>query len=298
MGSRRAFLGTLGAAIFSPKLARAGAATLDWAAAVPEHHRSFTGPFGIQLYSLRNQLAKDVPGSLKHIREAGYTDVETAGFYNMPPADFKKELDKTGLKCTAMHAGDDNRFRNQLDAILAEARVFKPDFIISPWVGEQRRKDPEGCKRVAEEFNTWGKKVQEDGFRFAFHNHDAEFKPVGGSTAMDIFIQESDPKLVFFELDLFWVKRAGIDPGDYLRKYPGRFKLVHLKDIEMGRPLGDFKPTPDDWCVPLGTGQIDWTKTLGACADTGVTHYYVEDESSGAPDAIKQSFEYLKKVRF
>ncbi len=297
MSSRRAFLGTMGAAIFGSKLAHAGA--LGWAAAAaPEHHRSFTGPFGIQLYSLRAQLAKDVPGSLKHIRDAGYTDVETAGFYNLSAAEFKKQLDQAGLKCTGMHGGDDNRFRNQFDQIVAEAKVLKPDYVLCPWVGEQRRKDAEGCQRVAGEFNAWGKKLQEAGFRFAFHNHDAEFKPVGDSTAMDIFIQESDPELVFFELDLFWVKRAGVDPAEYLRKYPGRTKLVHLKDIEKDRPLGDFKPTPTEWNVPLGTGQIDWPKTLAACADVGVTHYFVEDESSSAPEQIKQSIAYLKKVRF
>jgi sugar phosphate isomerase/epimerase len=299
MTSRRAFLGTMGAVIVGSKFARAGRAALGWAAGpVPAHDRSFAGPYGIQLYSLRHQLDKDVPGTLKYIREVGYTDVETAGFYKMSPGDFKKELGRAGLKCTGMHSGDDNRFRAKLDEIIAEAKVFKPDYVTCPWVQEQRREDAEGCKRVAAEFNAWGKKLQAAGYRFAFHNHDAEFKPLGNTTAMDILIQETDPSLVDFELDLFFAKRVGLDPADYLRKYPARFKLVHLKEIAKGIKLGEFTPTPDDACVPLGEGQIDWPKTLDAAADVGVKYYYLEDESETAREAIKKSFQFLKSVRF
>jgi sugar phosphate isomerase/epimerase len=297
MTSRRAFLGSVGLTILGTKAARAGA-TLDWAATpAPAHHRSFSGPFGIQLYSLRHQLGKDVPGTLKYIRESGYTDVETAGFYGMSPADFKKELDKAGLKCTAMHAGDDNRFRDKLDEIIAEAKVFKPDYVNSPWVQEPHRKDAEGCKRVAADFNEWGKKLQAAGFRFAFHNHDAEFRPMGNTTAMDIFIQETDPSLVDFQLDLFYAKKVGLVPAEYLRKYAGRFKLVHMKDISKSTPTG-FEEAPDDSNVPLGEGQIDWPKTLAAAAETGVKYYYVEDESETAPEGIRKSYQYLKTVRF
>ena len=228
MTSRRTFLGSMGVAMMVAKAARAGAG-LGWAAPAPQ--RSFKGSLGIQLYSLRHQLDKDVPGSLKLIRDAGYTDVETAGFYKMSPADFKKSLDTAGLKCTGMHSGDDNRFRTKLDDIIAEAKGFKPDYVTSPWIQEQHRKDAEGCKRIAAEFNEWGKKLQAAGFRFAFHNHDMEFKPLGSTTAMDILIENTDPKLVDFELDLFFVKKVGLTPADYLRKHPGRIKLVHLKDI-------------------------------------------------------------------
>lgn len=294
MTSRRAFLGSMGVAILGAKAARADATALGWAAA-PQ--RSFAGPFGIQLYSLRNQLDKDVPGTLKYIREVGYTEVETAGFYRLNAADFKEELDKAGLKCTGMHSGDDNRFRTKLDEIIAEAKIFKPAYVTSPWVQEQHRKDAAGCKRIAAEFNEWGKKLQAAGFRFAFHNHDAEFKPLGGTTAMDIFIQETDPKLVDFELDLFFAQKVGITPADYLKKYSGRFKLVHLKDISKSTPKG-FAEAPDNACVPLGEGQIDWPKTLAAAADVGVKYYYVEDESPTAPEDIKKSFQYLKTVRF
>jgi sugar phosphate isomerase/epimerase len=259
--------------------------------------RSFMGPFGVQLYSLRDELQKDVPGPLRHIREVGYTAVETAGYYGRTPEDFKRELDKAGLTCTGMHSGDDNRFREHLDEIIAEARIFQPLHVSCPWVQEGHRKDAEGCKRVAADFNAWGKKLQAAGFRFSYHNHDADFKPIGSTTAEDIFIAETDPALVDFELDLYFVQKVGLVPADYLKKHSGRFKQLHLKDIAKG-VLPGFGDLPDTDCVPLGTGQIDWPSTLAAAAEIGVTEYYVEDESPTAWEGIAESIAYLKSVRF
>jgi sugar phosphate isomerase/epimerase len=288
MSSRREFIKTVTAAVAGSKLVQVGMAA---------DQRPFAGPFGVQLYSLREQLQKDVPGSLNHIREVGYTTVETAGFYGLKPEDFKRELDKADLSCTGMHSGDDNRFRERLEEIIAEAKIFQPLHVSCPWVEEQHRKDAEGCKRVAAEFNGWGKKLQAAGFRFSYHNHDADFRPVGSTTAEDIFIAETDPELVDFELDLYFVQKVGLVPADYLKKHPGRFKQLHLKDIAKGVPPG-FGEVPDADCVPLGTGQIDWPQTLAAAAEVGVKEYYVEDESPTAWDGIAKSIGYLKSVRF
>jgi sugar phosphate isomerase/epimerase len=288
MSSRRAFIKTVTAAVAGSKLVQV---------AMAADQRPFAGPFGVQLYSLRKQLQKDVPGSLNHIREVGYTTVETAGFYGLKPEDFKRELDKAGLTCTGMHSGDDNRFREHLEEIIAEAKIFQPLHVSCPWVQEGHRKDAEGCKRVAAEFNTQGKKLQAAGFRFSYHNHDADFKPVGSTTAEDIFIAETDPELVDFELDLYFVQKVGLVPADYLKKYSGRFKQLHLKDIAKGVQPG-FREEPDTTCVPLGTGQIDWPQTLAAAAEVGVKEYYVEDESPTAWDGIAKTIAYLKSVRF
>jgi len=288
MSSRRDFIKTVTAAVAGSKLVQV---------AMAADQRPFAGPFGVQLYSLREQLQRDVPGSLNHIREVGYTTVETAGFYGLKPEDFKRELDKAGLTCTGMHSGDDKRFREHLEEIIAEAKIFQPLHVSCPWVQEGHRKDAEGCKRVAAEFNTWGKKLQAAGFRFSYHNHDADFKPVGSTTAEDIFIAETDPELVDFELDLYFVQKVGLVPADYLKKYSGRFKQLHLKDIAKGVQPG-FREEPDTTCVPLGTGQIDWPQTLAVAAEVGVKEYYVEDESPTAWDGIAKTIAYLKSVRF
>jgi len=291
MSSRREFIRTLTVVVAGSglgKVTKAAASTGD---------RRFAAPLGVQLYSLREQLAKDVPGPLKHLREVGYTTVETAGFYDMKPEDFKKQLDKAGLKCTGMHAGDDGRFRDHLDEIIAEAKIFKPLHVSCPWVDEGHRQDAEGCKRVAAEFNAWGKKLQAAGFHFSYHNHDVDFKPLGSTTAEEIFLAETDPKLVDFEFDLYCVQKVGLVPADYIKKHGARAKQLHLKDIAKGVKVG-FQEEPDSTCVPLGTGQIDWTRTLAAAAEVGVREYYVEDESPTAWDGIAKSAAFLKSVRF
>jgi len=270
------------------KVTKAAASTAD---------RRFAAPPGVQLYSLHEQLAKDVPGPLKHICDVGYTTVKTAGFYDMKAEDFKKQLDKAGLKCTGMHAGDDGRFRDHLDEIIAEAKIFKPLHVTCPDVDERHRHDAEGCKRVAAEFNAWGKKLQAAGFGFSFHNEVAVFKPIGSTTAEEIFLAETDPKLVDFEFDLYYVQQVGLVPADYIKKHGARVKQLHLKDIAKGVKVG-FQEEPNSTCVPLGTGQIDWAQTLAAAAQVGVKEYYVEDESPTAWDGIAKSGAFLKSVRF
>lgn len=291
MSSRREFIRTLTVAVAGSGLVKATSA------AASTGGRRFAAPLGVQLYSLHEQLAKDVPGPLKHIRDVGYTTVETAGFYDMKPEDFKKQLDKVGLKCTGMHAGDDDRFRDHLGEIIAEAKIFKPLHVTCPGVDESRRQDAEGCKRVAAEFNAWGKQLQAAGFRFSFHNEIDVFKPVGSTTAEEIFLAETDPKLVDFEFDLYYVKQAGLVPAEYIKKHGTRVKQLHLKDIAKGVKVG-FEEEPESAYVPLGTGQIDWAQTLAAAAQVGVKEYYVEDEGPTPWDGIVKSAAYLKSVRF
>ena len=291
MSSRRDFIRTVTVAMAGSELVKVAKA------AALTGNRRFAAPLGVQLYSLHEQLEKDVPGPLKHIRDAGYTTVETAGFYDMKPEDFKKQLDKAGLKCTGMHAGDDARFRDHLDAIIAEAKIFRPLHVTCPDVDEKRRQDAEGCKRVAAEFNAWGQKLRAEGFRFSFHNEIDVFKPIGATTAEEIFLAETDPRLVDFEFDLFYVKQAGLVPADYIKKHGARVKQLHLKDIAKSAKVG-LEEEPVAAYVPLGTGQIDWVQTLAAAAQVGVKDYYVEDEGPNPWDGIVTSAAYLKSVRF
>jgi sugar phosphate isomerase/epimerase len=154
-------------------------------------------------------------------------------------------------------------------------------------------------KRAAENFNQWGEKIHSGGLRLAYHNHDYEFRIYEGTPAYDTLIQETQPDLVAFEMDVFWVKRGGQDPVAYLKKYRDRFRLLHLKDIRTGTPVGDFSVgTSDEACVVLGTGIIDLPAILSQAEKIGVERYYVEDESAEAPQNIGPSLQYLKRVRF
>ena len=152
-------------------------------------------------------------------------------------------------------------------------------------------------KRAAANFNGWAEKIHSGGLRLAYHNHDYEFRLYDGQPAYDTLINEPEP--VVFEMDIFWVKRGGQDPVAYLKKYPQRFRLMHLKDMRAGTPLGDFSVgTSDEASVVLGTGTLDLPAILLAAENAGVERYYVEDESAEAPQNLTPNLKYLKQARF
>ncbi len=292
MISRRSFL--------SGSALGAVALPLGAFASRPRPVHRFAGPYGLQLYSLRKQLQQDVSGTLQQIRADGYTEVEAAGMYGLSAPVFRGHLDHAGLKCTSMHA-DAARFENEFDSVLGEARTLGVEYVICSSFEWQRRNSltEADFKRVAGQFNRWAKRLRPHGFRFGYHNHDFEFREVNGHRGMDLLIENTNPALVDFEMDVFWVKRGGQDPVAYFHRFPHRFRLLHVKDMRPGTPVGDLSVgTSEEACVPLGTGILDIPAILRTAAQAGVRRYYVEDESAEAPDGIKQSLAYLKQVRF
>jgi len=291
MISRRSFLS--GSALGAAAL-RLGAASATQR--LPHH---FTGPYGLQLYSLRTQLQADVPGTLQQIQADGYTEVEAAGMYGLSAPEFRGHLDHAGLKCTSMHA-DAGRFENEFDTVLAEARTLGVEYVICSSFDWQRRNSltAEDFRHRASQFNQWAKRLRSHRLHFGYHNHDFEFRQVSGGRGMDLLIEKTNPGLVDFEMDVFWVKRGGQDPVAYFHRFPHRFRLLHVKDMRSGTPIGDFSVgTSEEASVPLGTGILDVPAILRAAAHAGVRRYYVEDESAEAPEGIKQSLKYLKQVR-
>ena len=293
MGSRRKFLALLGTlplaakGVISNNVSRGGAGA----------HR-FTGNYGLQLYSLRSQLARDVPGTLAYIRKIGFGDVETAGLYGLSPEKFRAYLDQSGLKSTSMHVSGE-RLESEIEAVLHEASTLGVQYVVCSSVNWERRNllDMNDYRQIAGLFNKWGKRVRAEGFGFGYHNHDFEFRVLEGRPALDILIGNTDPRLVDFEMDVFWVRRGGQDPVEYLKRYGSRFRLMHLKDMRRGTPVGDLSVgISDEASVPLGEGMLDIKGILRASAN--IKHYYVEDESAEAPEGIRASLKYLKAVRF
>ncbi len=308
MSSRRNFLHTLAAA-----LPAAGAVlTLNGslsgqqqAAAEPgplriphagRHH--FTGDYGVQLYSLRTLLAKDVPDSLALIKQIGYTTVEAAGFYGVPVPEFRRNLRQAGLQCPGMHGGPVERFQNHFDQILAEARALEVRYVLCSWVDWSGYHTHDDVKRLAAAFNQFGKKFSQAGLHFGFHNHDGEFRMVAGRPLFDTLVENTDPALVQFEMDVFWVRHGGQDPVAYMRKYPKRFSMLHLKDMRPGTPIGVGTTATDEDTVPLGRGNLDIAAILREARAIGIQRYFVEDESAEAPIGILTSLRYLKGVMF
>jgi len=274
---RRAFLGTMGALA-------AGAVLPACAPRAPRR----LARIGLQLYTVRDLMAKDVEGTLAAVAGAGYTEVEFAGYFDKSPAVIRAMLDRHGLTAPAVHSGSiaSDDWAKALDA----ANVVGHTYIVVPWIPEERRKTLDDWKRVAADFNRVAATAQAAGVQFAYHNHDFEFPLVEGRVPYDVLLAETDPKLVQLEIDLYWITKGGQDSLAYFARWPGRVPLVHVKD-SMG--------PPDHRMVDVGSGTIDWKRIFARSQQAGIQHYFVEHDQPADPLAsIKASCDYLKGLEF
>lgn len=295
MPSRRAFLQSLGLLAVPLAAGALNAARLPGPA--PSGSPHFQGPYGLQLYSLRNQIPADPGLWFKRIRTIGYTHVEAAGLYNMTPQVFRQHLDQASLKCDGMHEPYPALDKN-FSQIVDTAHTLGVEYVICSWVDEPLRPDLDGWRRVADTFNRWGDRLKSQGLKLGYHNHDYEWELFHGEPAMQVLLDQTHPGLVDIEMDTFWVLRGGQDPVTWLKRYPSRFRLLHLKGMRRGTPIGDFwVGTSDEDTVPLGQGILNVRDILIQAVANGITHTYLEDESKEAPEGIVTSMNYLKTVR-
>lgn len=259
---------------------------------------SFFGQSGLQLYSLRDLFKKDVPAGFDQVKNYGVTEVELASLYNLPVPEYLKLLKDRGLEPISAHYQYD-RLTKDLPGVIAEAKALGIKYVACPWIPHKEAEFSEAdAKKAAADFNQWGEALAREDLVFAYHNHGYEFRPLGDGTIFDVLVRETKPEFVFFEMDVFWVMHPGQDPVKLLEKYPHRWALMHLKDIRKGARVGVFTghaPLTDD--VPLGTGMVDWPAVLRAAAISGVKHYFIEDESPTAVEAIAQSLKYLETLK-
>jgi sugar phosphate isomerase/epimerase len=295
MASRRSFLHLLGAGLFTPFAVRTAPrspqrAPGDRAVRV---FRGFGGTLGLQLYSLRHQMEKDVPGTLALVRDWGFREVETAGFYGGTAADFARQLKRANLKATSMHAGYD-QLRDNLKQAAADARALGARYVTTAWISHAPPFKREDADRAAAHFTEWGRALKAHGRRFMYHLHGYEFAQSPDGTLLDTLLKATPADLVHYEMDVFWVVRGGGDPVDLLTRYPGRFAALHLKDMAKGTATGDLSgQAPDTTNVPLGTGMIDYRAVLQAARRAGVKLHYIEDEHENVLQQVPQTLEYL-----
>ena len=261
----------------------------------------FHGPLGVQLYSVRNQAAKDLPGTLARVHDLGFREVELAGTYGLSAAAFRHMLDSVGLHAVSMHVGYE-QFRDSLDSVLQDAKTLGVQYVGTAWIPH-----PDGpisedsTHKAAANFNTWGRAAKAQGLQFFYHVHGYEFEPgTSGALPMDILMSETDSDAVKYEMDVFWITRPGQDPVAWLRKYPNRWRLLHLKDMKKGTPtnVNDGAANADFTEVPVGTGQIDYRAVLRTAQEIGVEQYFLEDETSAPFTTMPQSVQWLETVRF
>ena len=278
--TRRTFLSTLGATAV-------GLATgcRTFAAQTSSAHK--IQKIGIQLYTLRRPAETDLAGVLKQLATIGYKEVEFAGYYKHPASEVRDLLEQNGLTAPSAHIGLDE-IETRAAQTFGDARTVGVEWITVPSLPRGKRETADDWKALADRFNKGAAQAKAAGFRFAFHNHADIVKPAGDVLPIDILMKETDPSLVLFQMDIYWAVNGGADPIALLARYPGRFKMLHVKDSA---------GPPDNKMTDVGAGTIDFKKIFAAAH--GIEHYFVEHDSPvDAFASAATSYRYLSALEF
>lgn len=260
-----------------------------------------TGPekknIGLQLYSLRDSIWKDIPGTIKKVAEMGYTSVETAGYgngkiYGMEPAAFRALCEENGLVFLSAHTGMPLPAAENMERVMAwwdtciDAHVAAGvKYIVQPFMGRNAYDTLPDLKAYCDYFNAVGEKCNAKGIRFGYHNHDKEFSTqLEGNTIYDFMLENTDPAKVMFQLDLYWCVMGGKNPVDYFNKYPGRFESWHIKDkAELG-----------------ASGMMDFATIWAAAGISGMKYGIVEVEEYNFDEftSCKMSLDFLNSAEY
>lgn len=259
--------------------------------AVPSRARSAAGAhpgierIGLQLYTVRELMQEDLEGTLEAVAAAGYREVELAGTFGRGPAEIRRMTESLGLDPVAAHVSLE-ALRRDAAAVADEALEGGQRFVVLASLPRGERSGLEAYRRLAEEMNGFGRACREAGLRFAYHNHDYELEVVAGVRPYDLLLDGTEPELVDFEIDVYWATRGGLDPLTAFARWPGRFRLCHLKDM-----------TADGDMADVGAGVIDFAAILGRAEQAGMRHFFVEHDRPGDPLAsIRASHRYLSSL--
>jgi len=290
--NRRGFLQTTG----SIAAATLFATKFGWAAG--EHK---IDKVGVQLYTVRDLMQNDFEGTIAKVAQVGYKEVEFAGYFGRTGQQVRAILDKNGLSAPSTHVQYDE-LDDKFPSVIDTSKTIGLEYIICPWIPEELRKSPDIWKQAADKFNRCGEASKKAGMQFGYHNHWFEFIPTNGKLPYDELLNLCDKDLVKMEMDLCWITTAGGDPVKYFEKYPGRFPLVHVKDVKKLPKIStggaqNFGDTVD--LTEVGSGIIDWKRIFAHSEQAGIKHYIVEHDHPKQPiESIKTSYEYLSKLRW
>ncbi len=251
---------------------------------------------GLQLYTVRDKIAQDLDGTLSKLAEIGYKSLEAAGyslsdstFYGMSPKAFADKVKGLGMQLNSSHTVCDP---DTAEKVFTDAAAAGCKFVVYPYLAEPNRQNIDGYKATAEKFNKVGEIAKKYDIRFAYHNHAFEFDPMDGQMGYDVLLNETDPDKVAFEMDLYWVTRAGHDPVEIMKKHKGRFELWHVKDMVK---------TDDMFFAPVGTGRIDYARIFAEKNTAGMKMFFVEQDrfrDYDAMESVEMSFNYLNNAKF
>ncbi len=255
---------------------------------------------GIQLWTLRDTLPKDVKGVLAQVGKIGFSEVETFGysatngFFGTSVHDFKAMLDDNGLKATSNHFDFNAMIKDgsteMVKSYIETANHLGSEYVTVPWISpELRGTTADDYKKLALQVNKVAELCKASGLKLAYHNHDFEFTKFGTTTGYEVLLNETDKNLVDFEMDLYWVVRSGNDPLQLFKEHPGRFTMWHVKDMDK---------TNKDWNAEIGTGSIDFKAIFAEAKRSGMKRFFLEHESNYKPNPIESaatSFNYITK---
>ena len=294
MGSRREFVrNAIVAAAALPVIGCTSEATHDQEGQPAQHDpnssmtENSTPPSlaGLQLYTVRALMEADTLGTLETVAEIGYREVEFAGYFGHDPSAIRTHLDQLGVQSPAAHFSLAD-FSNDIERVIETAAVVGHRYLVCAWIPEEQRTSLDDYRRLARSFNEWGMRCSKAGIQFAYHNHDFEFAAHEGGIPYDILLNECDAGLVAMEIDLYWIRKAGHDPFSYFERYPGRFKLCHVKDMAENGDMAD-----------VGAGTIDFAAVFEHAELAGIEHYFAEhDNPTDAIQSITTSYSGLANL--
>jgi sugar phosphate isomerase/epimerase len=277
---------------------------LSTAAAAPIFTRSLWAQtrfsIGLQLSTLVKQKVdeSELKASLHQIAAIGFQEVEPwHAAYSIPADRLRKDIVDSGLKVTSGHF-EYTDLTADLSGQLAYAKALGLKWMVCPMLPKSQWTSADGFLTAARQFNEWAKRVNDMGMRFAFHNHDYEFRKFDGTTGYDILLQETDPNLVFYEMDCYWITQAGYDPLQMLNRLGRRVRMLHIKDRKPGFPSSNDMNDSSAHFTEVGTGGINWPTLLAAAEKLQIEHYFIEqDHIDGPPlDSLRISYNYLQKL--
>jgi sugar phosphate isomerase/epimerase len=290
--NRRTFLETAAGVTAGTLLAN----KFSWAAA--EHHIE---KVGVQLYTVRDLMKADFDGTIANVASIGYKEVEFAGYFGRTGQQVRAVCEKNHLAAVSTHVQYDE-LDDKFPSVIETSNTIGMKYIVCPWIPEELRKSPDIWKQASEKFNHCGELSKKAGMQFAYHNHWFEFLPVEGKLPYDELLKQCDASLVKMEMDLCWITAAGADPLKYFNLYPGRFPLVHVKDLKTLPKITaggaqNYGDTVD--LTEVGSGLIDWKRIFAQSEKAGIKHYIVEHDHPKEPlESITKSYEYLNKLRW
>lgn len=262
-------------------------------------------PIGLQLYTVRTEMERNFEGTLEKVAAIGYKEVEFAGYFEHTPGDVRRILEENGLIAPSVHV-DYQSLESKWQQVVETATIVGHKYIVNSMVDIHLLGEPDVWKHAADTFNRAGEVSKKAGIQFAYHNHFFEFIPSNGKMPYDILLEECDPELVKMEMDFCWIASVAQNPLLYFQRYPGRFPLVHVKQLRklpVRAPDDEtslilFERTLPD-ITEVGHGVINWTDIFSQSTLAGIQHFFVEHDSPQSPfDSIQTSYEYLQKLRF